>query len=270
MLIHRVHSHAPNLNMRMLNQLPFSQWEVFRSYHLPGNLELTASDYLTDLGITVTNNFNFESHINQVSKKANLKCSWILSVFHCREEQPLLNLFKSLVLSMLEYCSPLWCPDRFQDISKLESVQRRFTSKMMSISHLNYWDRLKHLNLMSLQRRRERFQVIYIWKINNKKVPNFCIIVWRDITRRGNTIRIPELPSTVAKINSTFDCSFRVKACKIWNCLPKYVKEPTSMNIFKNKLDSFLLRVPDCPPVSGYSTMNSNSLLDWLTSSNAY
>jgi len=31
------------------------------------------------------------------------------------------------------------------------------TSKISEVRHLSYWDRLKKLNLMSLQRRRERY-----------------------------------------------------------------------------------------------------------------
>ena len=123
---------------------------------------------------------------------------------------------------------------------------------------------------MSLQRRRERFQLIYIWKIITNKVPNFCDITWRDSARRGKTVLIPNMPSSVAKINSTYDLAFKVKVSKLWNCIPKDIKESSSLNVFKTKLDTFLLSIPDCPPVSGYSTMNSNSILDWLTSSNAY
>ena len=146
--------------MRLLQQLPFAECEPARSYDLPNNQVLYESDLVTDLGVSVPNDFIFEAHINQIAKKANLKCSWILSVFSCRKENAMMTLFRSLVLSILEYCSALWSPHRIQDISKLEGVQRRFTSKISSIAHLNYWDRLKRLNLMSLQRRRERFQII--------------------------------------------------------------------------------------------------------------
>lgn len=34
-----------------------------------------------------------------------------------------------------------------------------------SVTHLNYWERLKSLDLYSLEHRRERYIVIYTWKI---------------------------------------------------------------------------------------------------------
>ena len=80
---------------------------------------------------------------------------------------------------------------------------------------------------------------------------------------------VPPIQSSVAKANSTYDHSFAVKGPKMWNCLPKHIKDCGSIISFKEKLDVFLLGIPDCPPVHGYFTMNTNSVLDWLTSSNA-
>ena len=270
LLCHHVHSHAPNVNMRLLKQLPFAEIQYSRGYSLPNGNFLSASDGVTDLGIFVTDDYSFESHINQIASKANLKCSWILSVFYSRERRVMLKLFKSLVLNIVEYCCPLWSPHQIQDISRIEAVQRRFTFKIAGMQHMNYWDRLKALNLMSLQRRRERYILLYAWKILYKKVPNDVGLLWRDCSRRGKVAYIPRIPSHVAKINTSYDHFFKVKAARFWNCLPKHVNSKDSLPSFKKTLDSFLLNVTDCPPVAGYPTVNSNSLLDWLSYSNAY
>ena len=92
---------------------------------------------------------------------------------------------------------------------------------------------------------------------------------WHTHFRRGVFVDIPRLPSSVAKINTAYDNFFKVKAAKLWNCLPNNVNSKTSLTSFKTKLDSFLFSVPDFPPVAGYTTNNSNSLMDWISSSNA-
>ena len=51
-----------------------------------------------------------------------------------------------------------------QDIQAIEAIQRTFTYKITEVQHLGYLGRLHELKLYSLQRRRERYIIIYIWK----------------------------------------------------------------------------------------------------------
>ena len=54
----------------------------------------------------------------------------------------------------------------------MESVQRSFTKHIFGMKDLDYKTRLNRLGLYSLQRRRERYLIIYIWKILENLVPN--------------------------------------------------------------------------------------------------
>ena len=96
----------------------------------------------------------------------------------------MLTFWKALVLSRIEYCCQLWSPHKRGEIIKLEAVQRSFASRISSVQHLNYWERLKALNLYSLQRRRERYTIIYVWKTLERIVPNVGIQV-NEHPRRG-------------------------------------------------------------------------------------
>ena len=270
LLCHHVHHIAPNRNMRRLLQLPFAYQLTERSYTLPNDQCLFPSENVTDLGIKIGDDFCFDQHISKIAREANLKASWVLSVFKSRDKTAMLTLFKSLVRSILEYNCPLWLPHKVNEINSLETVQRRFTSKIISVKHLGYWERLEQLQLMSLQRRRERYQIIYMWKLINGKVQNDISVEWRYFGRRSIVIDIPRLPSSVAKINSVYDTSFKVYAAKLWNCIPKLINMELLLESFKSKLDNFLLDIPDRPPVAGYATANKNRLLDWLASANAY
>ena len=247
--------------MRLLKALPFASIACERSYFTTRDVTLDESEHVLDLGVTLSNTFSFEYHINNITRKASQKCFWILSVFSTRDPFVMLNLFKSLVLSVIEYCSPLWTPTNIAQIKRLESVQRTFTSKITEVKDLSYWDRLKQLNLFSLQRRRERYVLFYMWRIINGKVPNLFNIEWQYNPRRGIIARIPPLPSRVARINTVFDTSFKVLGPKLWNTIPKTVNTVANFDTFKVKLDTFLQTLPDCPPVDGYISSNNNSLL---------
>ena len=105
----------------------------------------------------------------------------------------MMTLFNSLIRSRLEYLSPLWNPSKIEDIKTLEGVQRLFTSKISGLAQYTYWERLQKLKLMSLQRRRERFIIINIWKIFNGISPNYLNIKKTISDRRGLRAVVPAL-----------------------------------------------------------------------------
>ena len=96
---------------------------------------------------------------------------WVLRVFQSRTSSLILTLFKSLVIPLLQYCCHLWNPWKAKDIQATEDIKRTFTYKITEVQHLNYWERLHELKLYSLQRRRERYIIIYVWKITQLTVP---------------------------------------------------------------------------------------------------
>ena len=74
----------------------------------------------------------------------------------------MMTLFKSLVLPRLDYGSQLWSPHLVKHIDKLEKNRRSFTKHITGMQCLEYSERLVSLMLCSLQRRRERYCIIYV------------------------------------------------------------------------------------------------------------
>ena len=153
-----------------------------------------------------------------------------------------------------------------QDMSDLEAIQRAFTNKTLCKLYVtNYWERLQYLNLMSLQRCRERYVILHVWKILNEKTSNDVNISFYESSRYGLLARIPPLTvSSSPKAKSLYDCSFSVVGPTLWNIVPKSIKTLSSMNAFKSSLDKFLNEVPDRPHLTGYAVQNNNSLLEWF------
>ena len=144
--------------------------------------------------------------------------SWIFSVFRSRDKFLLITLYKSLVRSHLEYCCPVWHPWNIGEIQQLENVQRAFTRKITNVSHLHYWDRLKKLGLMSLQRRRERFLIVTMGKIMNNQCTNEVgiIFIFNNPSRLGIKAQIPPLSkSSTARNQAIRDHSLSVIGPKL-------------------------------------------------------
>ena len=188
--------------------------------------------------------------------------AWILSVFYTRDKYTMLTLFKSLVRSRLEYGCEVWNPHKNQDIVKLEQLQRSFTYRISGMREFNYWERLEILNIMSLQRRRERIIIIHLWKIRNNIFPNFLDIQFKD-HKRTNAIKaiLKPLPKVRGAVLTNFDGSFLIWSAKLWNALPPNLTIITSLELFKTNLDKFLLKLPDKPPLPGYPFNCDNSII---------
>ena len=253
------HSYATN---SVWKGMPFSA-ECF-IYNLSDSTPLTPTETVKDLGVVVSSDLSWNAQISSMASKGRAMSAWVFSAFITREKFAMMLLYKSLVRSHLEYCCVLWNPKLVSHIQLLESVQRSFTARIWGLEHLNYWERLKALKLMSLQRRRERYIIIHMWKILNLRCPNDVGISFSSPSRLGIRANIPTLSKVCSQRNqSIYDSSFAVMGPKLWNIIPSCLHQITDQQQFKIQLTTYLNKIPDEPPVPGYCCSNSNSILDW-------
>ena len=225
------------------------------------------------MAIEISGSAKFEHHISELVAKANRQSSWILRTFSSRQPDLMLVLFKQLVLPILEYCCQVWSPSTLGEIRSVESIQRFFTSKIDCLNSEFYWSRLKKLALYSLERRRERYIILYIFKIMKGIVPNLTgenlRITFNDSGRRGLLCHVPILNrSAMARYKTLKDNSLAVRGPRLFNCLPTNIRDVNlSLSSFKRRLDKFLASIPDQPSLPGAQyaqTSKSNTIEDQL------
>ncbi len=203
----------------------------------------------------------FTHHYSKIVETARRMSGWVLRTFQTREEKCMLTLWKSLILPKLEYCCQLWSPHKIQDITALEAVQRTFTSRIHGAQHLNYWERLQHLQLYSLQRRRERYIVIYVWKILEGLAPNDGGLQVNNHPRRGRLCYVRGTQGATQKLHTLNHNSSR-NGTRLFNCLSRELRDMTGTTpeSYKRNLDKWLTKIPDKPPTPGYLSSQHNTL----------
>jgi ribonuclease P/MRP protein subunit RPP40 len=149
-----------------------STLKLTTNYTSPSGNIIDNKEHVRDLGVKMSSDGSFSEHIRTICQSAKNMCSWILRTFTDRSRDLMLTTWKSLVLPILDYCSQLWSPLKKGDIQMIEAVQKSFTRKISSNGKQDYWDRLRSLHLYSLERRRERYRIIYVWKMLENMVPN--------------------------------------------------------------------------------------------------
>ena len=223
----------------------------FTSYTDPTGKVIQEEDHIRDLGVIMSNDASFKAHIKKVTESVRNIAGWILRTFKTRDKQTMLTAWKTLVLPIHDYCSQLWSPFKIAEISELEAIQWSFIRKIRHARVDDYWDALNKLGLYSLERRRDRYRIIYLWKSLEGMVPSLGLNSrWNP--RRGRIVDVVNIARDApAWVKQAKAHSFKHEAVQMWNLLPKHIRNTTNVTVetFKSRLDKYLQTIVDQPRI---------------------
>ena len=193
-----------------------------------------------DIGVTIDDELDFESHISKKINKATRTFGMLRRSFNCLDCQTFLCLYKTMVRTHLDYASSVWAPYKMKHIEIIENVQRRCTRQLPNMKDLSYQERLKKLNLPTLMYRRLRGDMIETFKIvkgfYDREAASF-LKMRSDIVQRekgrGHDLRLFMQRST----RLVRQKSFGIRIVSVWNNLPEHVGNSPNVNTFKARLD---------------------------------
>jgi hypothetical protein len=199
------------------------------------NIEINNVYQTRDLGVEVDSKLKFKTHIAKIVSSAKQRASLIFRAFLTREAKFLIIAYKSYILPLLEYCSPIWSPHSVGDILLLESVQRRFTKRIPGLEDMSYDARLRALGMVTLERRRLHFDLVLCYKLLNGLIggsPENYGLIFSSRKSRGNSYKLViDNPRIDAR-----KYFFSSRVCDPWNSLPDYIVLLDSVKAFKRQL----------------------------------
>ena len=205
------------------------------SYNIYGSI-LEAKNEEKDLGIIIDNKLKFHVNTSAVTKKANQVLGVLKKAYTSRDPLTITTLYKAFVRPHLEYGNVIWGPFYEGDKHMIERVQRRVSKLVPELKDLPYEERLKRLRLPSLEYRRKRGDMIWMYKIMNElvRIDSTKLFTPYKISKtRGHERKVVRKHAVkLVRINS-----FAQRTVNNWNSLPEYVVEAKSLNTFKNRLD---------------------------------
>ena len=212
----------------------------YKYYIRNGNTltELTESVCERDLGVYVDNQLKFDSHILNKTKQARKVCGMINRTVSFKTKEIMVPLFKTLVRPVVEYAKAVWCPYKRKDINEIEKIQRHFTRCIVGMRELDYSQRLRKLDLPSLEFRRVRGDMLECFEF----VHNFYDPLTTNnlITHSANTRPNPFKITKQRALHNPYQYFFTNRIVNLWNQLPSVVVNAKSINSFKNKIDKIL------------------------------
>ena len=200
-----------------------------------GNKPLTIDTEEKDVGVLFDSTLEFRSHIKKMIAKANQRVGLIKRSFSKLNKESFKILYKSLIRPILEYCSVIWFPLFKHEALEIEKVQRRATKLIPNLKELSYQERLKSLNITTLAYRRQRTDILQVFRIVKQidRIPFDAFFSYNTQPTRGHSYKLDK-PRASTKLRQN---SFSHRVIDLWNNLPEKAVNCKTINSFKNALE---------------------------------
>ena len=199
---------------------------------------VTVVESVKYLGVTITSmtSMKWNTHDTNTCKSAKQKLGLLYRNFQLADQKTLSQLYKALVLPKLDYCSCVWDPPSITLSNKLESIQgfaAKLCTKRWSVpSTLVTSD----LNWPTIRSRRSRQKVLLCRRI----IRNESIIspssYFSPPPHPNPRTHLPHTVHAPFARTTSFQSSFFVSVCNLWNSLPEEVVSLPSSRSFKAAL----------------------------------
>ena len=205
-----------------------------RDYVMNG-VRLETVDEEKDLGVIIRCDLKASSQCTQAYLKANRMLGVMNRTIQYKTREVMLSLYKTLVRPLLEFSTAAWSPHYVKDRVQLERIQRRFTRMIPELREMTYEKRLAQLGLWTLEERRNRADLLEVFKMHRglTKIP-FERFFELDGSRRtrGHPLKLKKHRCST-DLRQHF---FSERVINRWNGLSSDIVETKSVNAFKKGL----------------------------------
>ena len=208
---------------------------------LPYKIDGTAIETVTtekDIGFWITEDLSTATHIHKARCKAIGEIDRIRRNFSYIDKRAFCILYNQRVRPHLDYGMTACPPDSSADAKLLERVQSKATALVQGLKGLNAEERRKTLGLMTLEQRRERGDLIEVYKILKDQTRIDPAQFWEVRQARNGARLVKELAANGKRQRQNF-VTYRI--IQKWNLLPTEVKMAPSLESFKGRLDEMII-----------------------------
>ena len=117
-----------------------SHHPIFVSYHT-GDTRLETISTHKHLGIVLSSNLEWGSHVDEITSKAKRLLEFIWRTVGSNDPVTMKKLFVALVRPIIEYCAPLWAPDRESHTHEMENISTALQGIAIDIDSNKMLDR---------------------------------------------------------------------------------------------------------------------------------
>ena len=244
--------------------LPFARYIYSMGQNL---LEYTDSE--KDLGIIMTSNLNFNSHVDSLYGKANQKFGMLKRNCHFVNDLSKRRvLYLTLVRSIFEHCPIIWRPSSSTTVAKIEGMQKRALKWIRNDYGVSYsveeiyHVHCKQLNILPLRYRFDYHDLKFFHSLVHQynsctKLPSYLTLFSGSSRLRSSHLDRLSIISSIPP-GKAISKSYFYRTHLIWNRLPLSLRDIARPGAFKVELLKHIWKEFVCTSVSVDSSSDSD------------
>jgi hypothetical protein len=186
--------------------------------------------------VAVSETLKPSAQCSKAAKTAQTVLGQISRAFHYRDRHVFIRLYKQYVRPHLEFSTQAWSPWSVADRETLEKVQKRAVKMVSGLKGESYEDRLKELELTTLEERRHQADMQMVHKIMNGYAELDPETWFERETEPVHATRSVTDPLNIKFSTGRLEVRrnfFSVRVIQSWNVIPIEIRQRTSPESFK-------------------------------------
>ena len=212
------------------------------------NTQIQEVDSHKHLGITLSNDCTWHSHIQDITKKAWTRINILRSLKFILDRKSLETIYKTFIRPTIEYSDVVWdniTQAEEEDLEKIQTEAARIitgATRLVSLHNL-----YKESGLEPLKSRRRQHKLVHFYKmLNSSSTPSYLtnLIPVSVGTAATYGLRNSDHIRNVPFKTRQFSASFLPSTISEWNKLPSTIRSVGSVLSFKHALNANTKSVP--------------------------
>ena len=194
------------------------------------------SDHIKVLGITLDDSLKFDLHIADMCKKASRQINAMKRVSKFLTQDSRKSIYRSFIAANFNYCPISWIFCGKKNTTKLEKLQERALRLVFCDKTATHDDLLKRGNFLSLKAFRTRCLAVEVYKCVHGLNPTYLNDLFTEPLANYNFRDKCRLHQPQFHTYTYGFRSFKYSGSKLWNSLPRAIKNTNDINEFKKNI----------------------------------
>ena len=207
------------------------------------------SEVIKTLGVWFDSELSLKRYVNEKCKVAFFNIRNIRSIRKFISDDLCMKLVQSLVLSHLDYCNSILYGLPMCELNKIQRVINCAAKLVLGKGRRDSAsEALFKLHILPVIYRIEFKIATLVYKCLHDSAPCYLKELLKPATqnrslRSSSCVREGDLEVPFTRRSTFLDRSFAVSGPKVWNSLPRHLRERSSLETFKEELKTFYMRV---------------------------